>query len=144
MTKKKKTKDYLLDHWVAVHPELTTDPLRRQGAVGKVESVSETRPDTVTVRFADGQVGQYQIDGLLTLYPKAVILQGLQSNKLDGVGHALVGLVYRLCEQKKEEEALKLAITHEDGRFFCLTDCKNWLDMKMELRNNQIKAQRRK
>ena len=133
----------LKGRWVAVHPELTTDPLGKQGEVGKIESVSGADAAVATVCFADGQAGRYMIDGLLTLYPQAVILQGLQSNDINYEDRNVVYSVLKQEVQKNKEAAIKLAMANDTTRFFCMTDCASWLDMKKEQRKNQRKSQRR-
>lgn len=60
-----------------VHPELTQDPLNRQGYVERVSAIATK---TVTVLFKDGVFGKYYSSCLLTLLPGPVISQGIHSN----------------------------------------------------------------
>ena len=49
---------------VQVHPYCTTDPVNKQAHEGYVTNVDRDN-DTITVRFADGVVGNYSEDVLI-------------------------------------------------------------------------------
>lgn len=116
---------------VMVHPQLTTDPADNRGKIGVVKSVVN---DCVAyVAFEDGALAAYNLDGLLTLSPKAVMLQGLQSNIMSGNDLDTYIKVYGLTKQEKFREALKMAVDNETTAFYCVTDCLQWLDMKAQI-----------
>jgi hypothetical protein len=140
---KKKTPNDITGRVVMVHPSLTTDPIQRQGEIAKVIEISPLNKEVLTVEFVDGKKAAYFSDGLLTLYPKEIILQGLQSNSINQENRKLILSVFSLTGERKYGEALKLAITNDTTKFFCATTCSDWLDMKKEQKNNQGKGHRR-
>ncbi|MGN6639013.1 MAG: hypothetical protein ACTHJ8_08895 [Mucilaginibacter sp.] len=129
---KKSKENKLIGRTVIVHPYLTTDPLQRQGHAGKITEVSDQDNNIVTVEFKDGVKAAYLSGGLLTLYPKVVILQGLQSNQMSEANRELIFSVYKLAGRGEIEAALHLAMKNDTSRFFCTTTCADWLEMKKE------------
>lgn len=77
---KRKIKKRLRGELVLVHPQLTTDPIDKQGQIGKVTAVSGKECDIIRVKFSNGESGNYMSDGLLTLLPKAKILKNIGVN----------------------------------------------------------------
>jgi hypothetical protein len=54
---------------VVVHPQLTTDPVSRQGQIGVIATV-DLKKDTIGVGFGGGPLGKYSSDALLVLKDK--------------------------------------------------------------------------
>lgn len=54
---------------VVVHPQLTTDPISRQGQIGVIATV-DIKNDTIGVGFGSGPLGRYSPDALLMLKNK--------------------------------------------------------------------------
>lgn len=61
---------------VLVHPELTNDPVKRQGQVGMVAS-ADLGQDEIYVGFGNGPIGLYSADALLVLKPHHEIYKDL-------------------------------------------------------------------
>lgn len=61
--------DELTGTIVAVHPELTTDPVSRQGQIGMVVA-ADLKNDTISVGFGSPELGHYSADALLVLKDK--------------------------------------------------------------------------
>ncbi|PWS32674.1 hypothetical protein [Pedobacter paludis] len=59
---------------VAVHPELTTDPVSRQGQIGMVVA-ADLKNDTISVGFGSPELGHYSSDALLVLKEKNQLYQ---------------------------------------------------------------------
>lgn len=137
---KKQAKNPLIGRMVIVHPNLTTDPIQRQGEIGKVTDISSFDKEVLTVEFKDGKRGAYFSNGLLTLFPKIVIKQGLLSNQFSDKNRRIITSVIKLVQKKSMEEALKTAMTNDISRAFCAVNCEDWLDMKKEQRRNIRKS----
>lgn len=133
----------LVGRAVMVPTDLTTDPMRRQGYTGRVVEVSGKENDTIVIEFEDGRQAAYQADGLLTLYPKTVMHQGLRSNLIDKANRITILSVINLVNKGKSEDALKLAMTTDTSKFFCTTNCTEWLELKNEQKRNSKKSPRR-
>lgn len=54
---------------VVVHPELSTDPVSRQGQIGVI-ATADQKNDIITVGFGGGPLGKYSADALLVLKDK--------------------------------------------------------------------------
>ncbi|QDW27277.1 hypothetical protein FFJ24_021580 [Pedobacter sp. KBS0701] len=59
---------------VAVHPDLTTDPVSRQGQIGMVVA-TDLKNDTISVGFGSPELGHYSSDALLVLKEKNQLYQ---------------------------------------------------------------------
>ncbi|WP_431293347.1 hypothetical protein [Pedobacter sp. P26] len=59
---------------VAVHPQLTTDPVSRQGQIGMVVA-ADLKNDTISVGFGSPELGHYSSDALLVLKEKNQLYQ---------------------------------------------------------------------
>lgn len=117
-----------------VHPYLTTDPIQRQGEIGKVVEVDKNDEDVLIVDFSDGKKGAYFSDALLTLYPTPIILQGLISNNdilLPKEREAILS-IHKLVVKGKYDEAMKLANETSGTSFICMTTCDRWIELKKE------------
>jgi hypothetical protein len=148
LLQQKKTKngeDVLLGQTVMVHPHLTTDPIQRQGEIGKVAEVSGSDKEVVTVEFPDGKKGAYFSDGLLILYPLPVIRHGLQSNipQLNVQHRKDIGQIIKCLNSKKYIEALQLAAKNDALQFFCTTNCGRWMEMQRNRTKRVSKRQKR-
>lgn len=117
---------------------MTTDPIRKQGAIGRIKEVYPNGQDTA-VTFDDGVRGAYSTDGLVMLYPKPVILQGLLSNYGQlGADSKTILEVCRLMILKDMAGALELAMKNETVRLYCTTTAENWMELK-EQKNKSVK-----
>lgn len=65
--------------WVLVHPELTTDPAKRQGQIGIITS-SDLNKDEVRVGFGNTPVALYSTDALLVIKPHNELYRDLLTN----------------------------------------------------------------
>lgn len=92
---------------VLVHPDLTTDPINRQGQAG---CISHDNGDHVTVTFGDGTSGRYDYNALLVLAGKYDIINFLLSAKdrLTAWEKGLLLEVLRCQQEGKERQALLL------------------------------------
>lgn len=114
---------------VMVHPELTTDPVNMQGKIGVVTAVT---PGTeVWVRFDAQSVGKYQANALLILYPIEIINQGLTTNfsSFSMEDLTAMGKILLLIELRQPKEALAQGMSNDNIRFFCVTDCADWMEL---------------
>lgn len=118
----------LLAKAVRVYPDLTTDPAGKQGKIGIVIPSFQSE-EVIRVEFSDGVKGDYMPDALQVLYPKEVIQQGLTSNPdISTEDQDIITAVHQLMAED-EVVALKLANSNDTTRFFCTTNCMNWLEM---------------
>jgi len=67
---------------VAVHPQLTTDPVSRQGQIGVIAMV-DLKNDTISVGFGGGRLGRYSSDALLVLKNKNELYQDIMTGVKD-------------------------------------------------------------
>jgi len=133
---KKKTKNELIGRAIQVHPELTTDPQSRQGEAGIVIEMKKNN-EVANVEFKDGGRADYETDGLLMLYPKDIMLQGIISNPEIGVtNQKLILKIQKLADKRQYDEALKLAITNDTMQFHCTTNVDHWMDILREQSRN--------
>jgi hypothetical protein len=129
---KNKIKNFLFGRIVMVHPQLTTDPQSRQGETGIVVELKEDN-EIATVKFKDCGKADYSIGGLLTLYPKDVMLQGVISNPEIGTSNQrLILKIQKLADEKRYAEALKLAMANDITVFHCITNCDHWTELMQE------------
>lgn len=138
----KRTGDlHLLGEVVMVDNKIEADNQKRQ--LGKVIIVTPGN-NVVHIQFADGSLGAHKKEELLHLYPRAVILQGLISNfEMSPENFKTILLVTRLISEKRNAEALKLAVSNDLVKFFCTTDSKSWLEMQKEARGKQHTKKKR-
>jgi len=67
---------------VVVHPQLTTDPVSRQGQIGVIATV-DLKNDTIGVGFGGGPLGRYSSDALLVLKDKNELYQDVMTGVKD-------------------------------------------------------------
>jgi hypothetical protein len=67
---------------VVVHPQLTTDPVSRQGQIGVIATV-DIKNDTISVGFGGGPLGRYSSDALLVLKDKNELYQDIMTGVKD-------------------------------------------------------------
>lgn len=67
---------------VAVHPQLTTDPVSRQGQIGVIATL-DLKNDTIGVGFGGGPLGRYSSDALLVLKDKNELYQDIMTGVKD-------------------------------------------------------------
>jgi len=117
---------------VMVHPDLTTDPVDRQGQIGRVASIDDR--ETVIVSFTDGVNGKYDRTGLLTLLPRQVIIQGILSNinEQPAQDQRCLLNIRRLVNQNKYAKALQVAMSNDSAKFFCTTSLDKWVEMQSQ------------
>lgn len=63
---------------VVVHPQLTTDPVSRQGQIGVIATV-DLKSDTIGVGFGAGPLGKYSSEALLVLKNKNELYQDVMT-----------------------------------------------------------------
>ncbi|MFD2285980.1 hypothetical protein GJU39_01435 [Pedobacter petrophilus] len=61
-----------------VHPELTIDPVSRQGQIGVI-AMADLKNDTISVGFGGGPLGRYSSDALLVLKDKRELYQEIMT-----------------------------------------------------------------
>ncbi|ARS41955.1 hypothetical protein CA265_20770 [Sphingobacteriaceae bacterium GW460-11-11-14-LB5] len=64
---------------VAVHPDLTQDPVSRQGQIGMVVA-ADLKTDTISVGFGSTELGHYSSDALLVLKDKNELFKDAMVN----------------------------------------------------------------
>jgi hypothetical protein len=116
-----------------------------QQKLGKVLSITPEY-NTVLIELLDGTQAEFKKEQLLHLYPKGVIMQGLVSNfEMSRENFKKILQVARLISQKRNAEALQVAVSNEVIKFFCTTDCKSWLELLEEaLKNKRSKHLKKK
>jgi len=67
---------------VVVHPQLTTDPVSRQGQIGVI-ATADIKKDTISVGFGSGPIGKYSSDALLVLKDKNELYQDAMTGVKD-------------------------------------------------------------
>jgi hypothetical protein len=66
---------------VLVHPELTQDPVSRQGQIGVI-ATADLKSDTITVGFGSIPLGKYATDALLVLKEKNALFDYIMNHPL--------------------------------------------------------------
>jgi hypothetical protein len=72
----------LTGHLVMVHPDLTNDPVDRQGQIGIITSASLEK-DEIYVGFGTDKLGLYSTDALLVLKPHRELYSALLTHARD-------------------------------------------------------------
>lgn len=67
---------------VVVHPQLTTDPVSRQGQIGVI-AMADLKSDTISVGFGGGPLGRYSSDALFVLKNKNELYQDIMTGVKD-------------------------------------------------------------
>lgn len=67
---------------VVVHPQLTTDPVSRQGQIGVI-ATADIKNDTISVGFGGGPIGRYSSDALLVLKDKNELYRDIMTGVKD-------------------------------------------------------------
>jgi len=67
---------------VVVHPQLTTDPVSRQGQIGVI-AIADLKKDTISIGFGGGPLGRYSADALLVLKDKRELYQDIMTGVKD-------------------------------------------------------------
>lgn len=67
---------------VVVHPQLTVDPVSRQGHIGVI-AMADLKSDTISVGFGAGSLGKYSTDALLVLKDKHELYQDIMTGVKD-------------------------------------------------------------
>lgn len=72
----------LTGHLVMVHPDLTNDPVNRQGEIGIITSANLEK-DEIYVGFGTNKLGLYSTDALLVLKPHQELYRALLTQARD-------------------------------------------------------------
>ena len=110
---------------VQVHPQLTTDPLRRQGEYGTIVKING---DVISIKFADGKVGQYESDAIQESFRKegnSINYKGYELNPLNDNKGNFVGY-----EVKKSGTTWYVNFHQFSNKNQSLADAKKWVDDK--------------
>lgn len=103
---------------VVVHPELTVDPVSRQGQIGVI-AMADLKSDTISVGFGGGLLGKYSTDALLVLRDKNELYQDIMT----GVKEMDINTFKELLDINMKQEysdyghtsaALKIAIENPE------------------------------
>lgn len=138
---KKKEEGKLIGRFVLVHPFLTTDPVKKQGEIGKIIAAFPSK-EVLCVKFDDGQQAFYLSDAVLTLNHKDVLTHRSYLNKRnDPLNELVVKEVINLLTLGKQKDALELIKFNTTLQDMCLINCADWLDLKKE---NRRKPERQK
>ncbi|GEM_PF-2670501 len=142
-----KQKDYLIGRIVMVDPVQLNDPIQRPGEIGIVQYVSKELEDAVNVLFDDGHRDVYRIEHLKTLKPKKMLLDAIINHheRLARQGELKnMLLVYKLLEQGRIQESLKLAMENDSTFLYCICNCKSFREIKLEALDCLGKKRKRK
>lgn len=99
---------HLTGQVVRVHPQLTTDPVGKQGKYGIFIAGSE---EVVFVKFEDGSLHEYEPDALYYLLPTDVIERALSAyrNELSGEEIKAINEILELIKGKSYRAAFDIA-----------------------------------
>lgn len=125
--------DELIDTLVMVHPELTFDPVIRQGQTGTITNIIYEN-DEIYVKFEDGVFGLYGADALLVLRPSADLIANLRAGveTLPRADVLTLLNIYLLQQSGRNEdiaEALNLAGFSEVLWSKALIPLNEWIDL---------------
>src|SRR5258708_31768204 len=103
----------LIDTPVLIHPELTFDPVMKQGHTGAITNIVHEN-DEIYVKFEDAVFGLYSADALLVLRPLPDLLENLRGGIENMYRADLLAMlnIYLLRQSGRKEditEALSLA-----------------------------------
>src|SRR5690625_2042746 len=126
---KRKLKKEFTGESVMIHPQLTTDPLKRQGQIGKVTAVSWKERNIVSVQFPDGKSANYMSDGILILFPKSKIIKNIGANPdlTNGEKWALLKIARDLTWGEKAE-AFEKALTNTKVLSLSTINFARWME----------------
>ncbi|SDF11255.1 hypothetical protein SAMN05216464_1134 [Mucilaginibacter pineti] len=125
----------LIGKMVLVHPELTTDPVNKQGKVGMITGV-DLDSDTISVAFGGLKPGLYSSDALLVLKPHNELYQDLleKHKKLDMQDFKTLLRINMLQENgtaKQQSSALEMAMSTSKVLDFSTVSLQESLDLNM-------------
>lgn len=103
---------------VVVHPQLTTDPVSRQGQIGVIATV-DLKSDTIGVGFGAGPLGKYSSDALLVLKNKNELYQDAMTGVKDMDAKTFHDLLDLNMKQERSDylnvsAAMKMAIENPE------------------------------
>lgn len=131
----------LIDTPVMVHPELTFDPVIKQGQNGTITNVIHEN-DEIYIKFEDGVFGLYGADALLVLRPPADLITNLREGietlpRADVLDLLSIYLLQQSGRNEDITEALSLAAFSEVLWSKALMPLNEWIDRGLSHDLNQ-------
>lgn len=125
----------LTDKLVLVHPELTIDPILKQGQTGIITHVIHDT-DEVYVKFEDAVSGLYSADALLVVRPLPDLIVNLRAgiSTMDRADALALLNIYLLQQSGRNEdvaEALLIAGFSEVLWYKALIPLNEWIDREL-------------
>lgn len=104
---------------VVVHPQLTTDPVSRQGRIGVI-ATADLKNDTISVGFGAGPLGRYSSDALLVLKNKNELYQDIMTGVKDMDAETFKDLLDINMKQERSDYgnvsgAMKIALENPEA-----------------------------
>jgi len=121
---------------VVVHPELTTDPVERQGQIGII-ALADLDKDLITVGFGGSPLGKYSSDALLLLKPKQELYLDIMSKVKEMDVETFKTLLEINMKQeypthKNISDALQLAISNPQVMEYSMISLEDHLSISRE------------
>ncbi len=126
----------LIDKLVLVHPELTFDPVIKQGQAGTITNVIHEN-DEIYVKFEDAVFGLYSTDALLVLRPMFDLIENLRTGieTMERADVLALLNIYLLQQSGRNEdiaEALHIAGFSEILWHKALIPLNEWIDRGLD------------
>lgn len=125
----------LLNRVVMVHPNLTSDPYEKRGAIGIVSRVSGAPDDLVAhIRFNDGTAGKYKADALITMLSLPSLVNNFKALPVEIVpdDRKLYSDIIKMVRAGLHDLAIKHAVSSEFLENVCTTNFQEWADKKLD------------
>jgi SMC interacting uncharacterized protein involved in chromosome segregation len=133
---------------VMIHPELTTDPILRQGQLGTINHVIYEDWSSY-VLFQNQELGLYTNDAILMLVPPEILVEKLRKDihdlNMDAWEVLEILEMYQLHTSGKpslQQEALDWAMTHDKISKAIVFSVQDWIDFQIERLDQQQDAGR--
>ncbi len=121
MEKKKHKADDFIGQVIMVDPAITTK--EESGKTGIIVSISQ-ESRLAQIEFADGLQAEIAVEKLITLTPKAKIMQGLMNSWDISPDDFQIALkTCKLISEKRFTEALQRAVTNNITKALCTINC---------------------
>jgi hypothetical protein len=131
----------LIDTTVMVHPELTFDPVMKQGHTGTITNIIHEN-DEIYVKFENGVFGLYGSDALLVLRPGPDLIANLRGGvetmpRADVLCLLNIYLLQQSGRNEDINEALSLAAFSEVLWSKALMPLNEWIDLGLSNDHDQ-------
>ncbi|MEN5057128.1 hypothetical protein [Sphingobacterium kitahiroshimense] len=128
---------------VMVHPDLTQDPVNKQGHLGTITHIVDD-DRAAYVRFKNQAFGLYSTDALLMLIPPELIADKLRSDVIemnmdvtDVVDILEMYQIHAAGTPEAQQEALDWAMTHDKISKAIIFSVEDWIEFQIDRLDQQ-------